>query len=778
MRAHHLAIVLFLSACKIGQADKGSATETDPPVDDPTESDDPTDDPNHPSNNPNNRAPSQPEIAISPPQPTSADDLTVGIVFEGVDPDGDPVSYEYAWLIDGAPVAGETAATLPASYTRRGQSVEARVRATDTVLYSGSVTARVMIANGLPTVTADWSQPVYHTGEALQVNATGVDPDGDEVTLTYSWKRNNQPRSYSGAVVPGTDVSSGQNWEVRIEPRDQDGVGTPTTLLTTIANHAPEITSIAIAPATPGDRTNLVATAATSDADGDPVTLSYRWFINNNVVQASGSPSLSNSFTSLGDSVVVEGTPSDGLGTGTPVLSAPVVIANQVPSTPGIALRPAVPDTCGDLVCRITSASVDGDGDPVTLTFSWLRNGSPWTGATATTNRAGDTIDMAFLTPGQTWTCQVTASDGNSSAPVATASGTVADSLRADVFDFVPADAADILFVVDDSGSMAEEQARLAGLGSDFITLLGGASTSYHLGVITTDTVATAASGKLQAASGYRYITNSTPNASSVFSQMVTVGTLGSADERGRRAANLALNPPLVTGFNAGFYRDDAHLAIVVLSDEDDVSGNTPTRTAFINFLQGLKAPPYTVGFYSLVGPTGGCTTATAGTEYLAVSTALGSATRSICSPDWSPLLEAVVDDALGAVPTFSLSAWPEPGTIQVVIDDPVRGILTPTPGSGFTYDGVSNQVSLGSTPTSGAVVTITYDVDCEGGPGTLPGDTDEGDTGAWVPSDTSIWGDTDLTLPFETDTGFWLDSAWLGALQRPSNGAELYPFP
>jgi len=65
----------------------------------------------------------------------------------------------------------------------------------------------------------------------------------------------------------------------------------------------------------------------------------------------------------------------------------------------------------------------------------------------------------------------------------------------------------------------------------------------------------------------------SSPVQMQVFAQMATLGTGGSFDEMGRRAVFRALTEPLQSTDNAGFYRDEASLHVVVISDEDDSSG-------------------------------------------------------------------------------------------------------------------------------------------------------------------------------------------------------------
>ncbi|MEC8194205.1 MAG: hypothetical protein VX127_15825, partial [Myxococcota bacterium] len=70
------------------------------------------------------------------------------------------------------------------------------------------------------------------------------------------------------------------------------------------------------------------------------------------------------------------------------------------------------------LVCTIDEESTDADGDPITYTFAWDVDGEDYTDAEATTYE-GDSVPSEVLEYDETWTCEVTASDGDLSASTA-----------------------------------------------------------------------------------------------------------------------------------------------------------------------------------------------------------------------------------------------------------------------------------------------------------------------------------------------------------------------
>ena len=157
----------------------------------------------------------------------------------------------------------------------------------------------------------------------------------------------------------------------------------------------------------------------------------------------------------------------------------------------------------------------------------------------------------------------------------------------------------DILFVVDDSGSMAVEQANLATSFDSFIRALASSTVQddFQIGVTTTsvdlarcdDASCSSFSvitnftqgpaqgtpypaGALVGAADHKVLPATSPTLIDDFKANVNVGTSGSPKEQGLRAALLAVTDRIADGTNAGFLRPGARLAVIVVTDEDDCS--------------------------------------------------------------------------------------------------------------------------------------------------------------------------------------------------------------
>lgn len=160
-------------------------------------------------------------------------------------------------------------------------------------------------------------------------------------------------------------------------------------------------------------------------------------------------------------------------------------------------------------------------------------------------------------------------------------------------------DKMDILFVIDDSGSMGEEQANLTANFPGFIQVLdaytnsAGVPLDYRVGVTTTGVdvefliqpipgfpaIPESEEGpdgqllqKADCGMTRRWIERSDPDVSGTFSCLANVGTSGSAMEMPLRATELAVTDRVLDGTNAGFIREDALLAVIILTDENDCS--------------------------------------------------------------------------------------------------------------------------------------------------------------------------------------------------------------
>ena len=294
----------------------------------------------------------------------------------------------------------------------------------------------------------------------------------------------------------------------------------------------------------------------------------------------------------------------------------------------------------------------------------------------------------------------------------------------------------DVLFVVDNSGSMMEEQQSLGQNFAAFLSAANQAAVDYRIGVTTTGLDSSPGgwsecpggaqggeNGRLFPVDGSRprVITPSTPDAAAVFAANTRVGVCH-WNEQGLDAAHRALSDPLIyqsddprtplaNDGNADFLREDAKLAIIFLSDEEDFSSQ-PVAFYETYFLALKGNDKSKLSINAITGPLdlGSCpTSSSSGSRYIQLAQATGGAVESICTPNWAASLEKLSNSAFGPNRRFTLSEEPADVT-RIVVD--VNGSRVT---SGWEYDASTNSILFERTaaPPPGAMVEVTYPLGC-----------------------------------------------------------------
>lgn len=150
-----------------------------------------------------NAAPTAPTVSIEPGDPAGDEDLELVILAEGEDPDGDEVSYNVRWEVDGAD-AGITDTVVPWSETNRDEVWTVVVTATDSLAESNAVKTSVTIGNTPPTLGGARISPSSpRSDDVLTCSPTGgQDVDGDSLTYTYAWRVNGSSAGSSDSLPP------------------------------------------------------------------------------------------------------------------------------------------------------------------------------------------------------------------------------------------------------------------------------------------------------------------------------------------------------------------------------------------------------------------------------------------------------------------------------------------------------------------------------------------------------------------------------------------------
>jgi hypothetical protein len=304
--------------------------------------------------------------------------------------------------------------------------------ATDTAGLSGSASVWVAVAGATgdgtpsdPVISFDPSEPVTGDTLAWVLAEPSVDPDGDDLTYEVTWSDG----STGETVGP---VTRGDTWNVTVYATDGDLRSNAVTATVTVGNAPPTAGSVTISPETATTSTPLTCAAAdVGDAEGDAVAVAYAWTVDG--AAAAAGETLPAGSALAGQSVVCIATLDDGYDA-VDVASAAYIMGNEPPGAPTVEVTPANPADTDELSCAVVTDAVDPDGDTVTYTTAWYRDG-------VVTAEAGSTVPADTTHRDEVWTCGMTATDGSgASGPEGTASVTVgiawggsADAAGADV---------------------------------------------------------------------------------------------------------------------------------------------------------------------------------------------------------------------------------------------------------------------------------------------------------------------------------------------------------
>ena len=270
----------------------------------------------------------------------------------------------------------------------------------------------------------------------------------------------------------------------------------------------------------------------------------------------------------------------------------------------------------------------------------------------------------------------------------------------------------DILFIVDNSGSMSSNQTNLKNNFDDFMSVFVGAGVDYHVAVITTDDAGFVGD----------IISPLTPDPITEFgNQIDSVGYHGSPYEKGLWYSYEAtsMGADAGPGSSTGFFREDARLVIVYVSDEPDFSHSTVSHggsstmvpSDYSSHLLSLKSSSALVTAHAVAGDyPSGCSTnggAQFGDGYYDVVSDLGGTFMSICAADWSVTMDTLARESIAGI-SFLLSEDPIVDTISVEVNGTIS--------SDWSYDASLNSIIFSVAPEDEDLVDISYAVwaDCD----------------------------------------------------------------
>jgi hypothetical protein len=280
-----------------------------------------------------NNPPSGGEALVEPP---AGDKNTVFFCVAGgaTDPDGDKVTYDFAWMVNGDPIPGAEGQQLEGGQVKKADILRCRVTPTD-----GSANGQwfdsnlIVLANIPPTIggakilPAEGDSLTTFTCEAIDA----FDGDDDLLKSKVVWMVN-------GDIVLGQSELElapgpfGKGDEVSCAISLWDGdVWTESVAATEsamVVNTLPTIESVTINPPVGTVETTFscVADGWTDPDLGDLFEVTYLWLVNGEPADNLGAGTIHSAFFEAGDELVCQVTPENGDEQGVSVSSEAIFV--------------------------------------------------------------------------------------------------------------------------------------------------------------------------------------------------------------------------------------------------------------------------------------------------------------------------------------------------------------------------------------------------------------------------------------------------------------------
>jgi len=250
---------------------------------------------------------------------------------------------------------------------------------------------------------------------------------------------------------------------------------------------------------------------------------------------------------------------------------------------------------------------------------------------------------------------------------------------------------------------MADEQDALGSNFSAFIDEFITKDVDFKMAITTTDVSSSYKKGRIVNGSDVK-LTSAMAKQNEYrfkddFMNLVRVGTNGSGNEKGLEASE-----GFMQKYASSFLRQDAYLAVVILSDEEDQSPNLVSD--YTSYLKSFKSEAGLVKFYTIADINKTTTKSsgiTVGAERYKLASNQTAGVIANIRDDFYQSLTSMGDSILNLLDSFALGFEPVSGTLKVY----VNGALS----SDYTYDASSRSIKFDPNhlPTVGSVIKVYY---------------------------------------------------------------------
>jgi hypothetical protein len=378
-----------------------------------------------------NTPPLAPSVSFASEAPKAGDSVDVRIDKPSVDPDGDPVTYEYDYFVDGKPAGLPKDQTqIHAGRIRKHELWSVDVTPRDKEHAGSPGRARLRSANTLPAapeVALEPAAPKVSDPIKAIVKREAKDGDGDKLRYRFRFLVDGVAvaQADTADTLPPRSARKKQVISVEVRADDGEGPGPAATAQVTVVNTPPLPPKMALFPDKPKGGDTLVAAVAApaTDADGDRLAYRFSFTREGKRVNVGGEREVPG--VKGAEAYDVELIANDGEADSEPA-KGKVTIQNAKPSAPAVAFAAEAPFAFDPVDVKVIRPSVDVDGDAITYDYAYLVGGKP-----SALPKDAKAVPAGTLKKHEVWTVEVTPRDAAEAGPAGRAQLTVQNSVPA-----------------------------------------------------------------------------------------------------------------------------------------------------------------------------------------------------------------------------------------------------------------------------------------------------------------------------------------------------------
>ena len=319
-------------------------------------------------------------LSLAPDEVGESDTISATAVAQ--DDDDDNFVFRYSWSVDGQIVLDGSQSWIDGEHFDKHEEVTVRVTANDGEEDGEPLEATpVTVRNTAPSITGAVVVPaaIYEATPAVTCLGEGwEDVDGDPEGYRVTWEVNGAAVS-TAEVLDGSLFDKHDNIRCFLVPDDGEDQGSEVASQSVaVLNTAPRVEAMALSDTAPTTTTDITVSFSPLDDDGDDLTYSYAWYVDDELVHAeervsTPTSTLASSLFVKHEEIYVEVTPHDDETDGVTEPSDVATAVNTPPVIDSLALSHTTLFT--DDVISANVVTSDADGDEVTLAYAWTVDG-------------------------------------------------------------------------------------------------------------------------------------------------------------------------------------------------------------------------------------------------------------------------------------------------------------------------------------------------------------------------------------------------------------------